>query len=52
MSSHPQTWTTMDLTDEVEIYTDVTRSWPAYSQKFVQDGWPDYAKDAPKSLQS
>ena len=72
MSSQPQTGTTTDLTDEVEIYTeDVTRSWPASSQKlkeiavetaecpdlslvhrFVQDGWPDYAKDVPKSLQS
>ena len=72
VSSQPQTGTTTDLTDEVEIYTeDVTRSWPASSQKlkeiavetakcpdlslvhrFVQDGWPDYAKDVPKSLQS
>ena len=72
VSSQPQTGTTTDLTDEVEIYTeDVTRSWPASSQKlkeiavettkypdlslfhrFVQDGWPDYAIDVPKSLQS
>ena len=72
VSSQPQTETTTDLTNEVVIYTeDVTRSWPASSQKlkeievdtancldlslvhrFVEDGWPDYAKDVPKSIQS
>ena len=39
VSSQPQTGTTMDLTDEVEIYTeDVTRSWPASSQKLKEIG--------------
>ena len=37
VSSQPQTGTTTDLTDEVEIYTeDVTRSWPASSQKLKE----------------
>ena len=35
--SSPQTGTTTDLTDKVEIYTeDVTRSWSAPSQKLTE----------------